>query len=431
MMRSFSDLGAFRRDPLAFMLARGRATERLSPVHVGFAPVYLLADPELIRSTLKADEADIDKGRLIYNLREIIGTSSFTISGEEHRRRRVVIHRTLADGMAGDYVPQISAVIRAWAVEIARQDVVEVPRITARLALRVISTILFGDGALSSGDEAAIVEAVHLIEDDLAEEMFRALPHTPWAHARKKRKLRAARRIMTDVVERTRRRATSISLMRALESLGLDDEVLRDEALLMLLSGHHTSGTAAAWVLYHIATDPNLARRLAQEAASISDAAGELTPLAIRSASLSRAVVQEVLRLYPSTYWMSRELQHDQSVGGVALKRGTSVLISQWHLHRDPRFWRDPERFDLDRAWAANPAYMPFGFGGRACVGLNVAMIELQMIALEFATAFEAEVVSQLPAEAPKPSVTLVPPPIRMTLKARVALAGDLAEEAA
>ena len=205
MLRKFSDLPAFRRDPLGFFLAKGTAaTAPLVPIHVGFHPVYLVTEPTLIKPILKADEADIDKGRLIYKLREVIGTSSLTISGQAHRVRRAAIHRQLQEGLAGDYVEQIGATIRNWAVALSTQELVDAHAVTAPLALRVICAILFGPDALSRGDEAAIVEAVHLVEDDLAEEMFRALPHTPWAYLRKKRKLRWAREIMSAVVERTR-----------------------------------------------------------------------------------------------------------------------------------------------------------------------------------------------------------------------------------
>lgn len=419
MLQRFLDLPAFRRDPLGFMLARGCASSAIAPVRVGIHPVFMATDPALIRTVLKADEATIDKGRLIYKLREVIGTSSLTISGPEHRARRAVIHRTFAEGLAGDYVPQIGAVVRNWVVDLARRDTVEAHPATARLALRVICAILFGAGAMTPADEAAIVEAVFLVEDDLAEEMFRALPHTPWALLRKKRKLRAAREIMSAVVDRLRRRAGATSLLRSLEQLGLDGEVLRDEVLLILLSGHHTTGSAAAWLLYHLAIDPALQVRLADEAAEVTARNGELTPLAIRSAPVSRAFVSEILRLYPSTYWMSRELQRDHDVGGIRMKRGTSLLISQWHLHRDPRFWDEPEAFRLDREWLSNPAYMPFGFGGRACVGLNVAMLEMQMIALEVALALDLAATTQQPPGPPKPSVTLVPPRLTLRLSAR------------
>ena len=84
MRHWFSDLGAFRRDPLSLFLERGNAaTEPLVPLALGPAPVFLVADPEMVRPLLKTAEEDVDKGRLIHKLRAAVGRSSLTISGEE------------------------------------------------------------------------------------------------------------------------------------------------------------------------------------------------------------------------------------------------------------------------------------------------------------------------------------------------------------
>lgn len=419
MLRMFSDLRAFRRDPLALLAERGRCGQPFPRLHLGPSPVHLATEPGLIRDLLRADEAAVDKGRLIFKLRQVIGVNSLTLSGPAHRERRAVLHRTLAAGLAADTVPLIGALVRSWISALAAEDAVDAHGATSHLSLRVICAILFGSDALSRGDEALLVEAVQSVEDDLAADIFRALPRTPWGRARQRRKLSAARETMSLVVERTRRRATAVSLLRALEGLGLDADALRDEILLILLAGHHTTGTAAAWMLYHIAADPGLAADLAAEAERMSGADGDISALSVRSAAQSRALALEVLRLYPSTYWMSREIKSAQTIADRRLRRGTSIVISQWHLHRDPRFWDEPERLKLDRNWLANPAYMPFGFGGRACVGMNVALLELQLIALEFALVFDARVLSAQPPAAPKPSVTLVPPPIRLGLGLR------------
>lgn len=419
MLRMFADLPAFRRDPLALLAARGRCGHPFPRLRLGPGRVHLATDPDLIRDLLRADEAAVDKGRLIFKLRQVIGVNSLTLSGAAHRERRAVLHRTLAAGLSADTVPLVGALVRNWIAALAAEDAVDAHAATSHLSLRVICAILFGPDALSRGDEALLVEAVSSVEDDLAEDIFRALPRTPWARARARRKLAAARATMSLVVERTRRRATAVSLLSALDGLGLDADALRDEILLILLAGHHTTGTAAAWILYHIAADPGLAADLAAEASRLSGGGGELTALSVRSAALSRALALEVLRLYPSTYWMSREIKAPQTIAGQRFRPGTSIVISQWHLHRDPRFWDEPERLKLDRGWLANPAYMPFGFGGRACVGMNVALIELQLIALEFALVFESRALSAQPPAPPKPSVTLVPPPLALGLRPR------------
>lgn len=431
MLQRFSDLPAFRRDPLAFLEAKGRQCESLTRLRLGLKPMYLVSSPEVVREVLRAEEADIDKGRHIAKLQQIVGLNSLTMSGPEQRTRRAAIHQTFVRGMATDYVPQFGAVIRSWIAALAAEGTIDAHRTTAHLTLRVICAILFGPGALSPGDEAVLIQAVRLIEDDLARDMFRALPPTPWARRRTNRKLEEARRMMALVVDRTCRSATSMSLLRSLEALGLDREAIRNEVLLILLAGHHTTGAAAAWTMFFISSDPGLRDRLAQEAFGVSGRDGEISALAVRSAPISRAVSYEVLRLYPSTYWMSRDLARDHTVAGHRLTRGTTLLISQWHLHRDPRYWDRPEELRLDRSWPSNPAYMPFGFGGRACTGMAVAQLMLQLIALEFAAAFEAEVVSSVPAGPPKPSVTLVPPRILLRLDARDGLTGKAGRTAA
>ncbi|OAI28082.1 cytochrome P450 [Methylosinus sp. R-45379] len=419
MFRRFSDLPAFQRDALGFFLEKGaNATAPLVELKVGFDPVYLVADPTTAKAVLKADEAVLDKGKLIWKLREVIGRSMLTISGPEHRQRREAVHREFAQGVGGPYVPIMCSAITEWIAEMVRAGEFEAHKATATLALRIIASLVFGKGVLTPDDERAMTEAVALAEDDLAAKVFQVLPDLPWNYVRKKRKLAAARATMAEIVEKTRRRASDASLIRTYERIGLDDETMRDEILLMLLAGHHTSGTAMAWTLYHIAIDPAIASRLAEEAREVVTDTGELTASSIRRAPVSKAFVQEVVRLYPSTYYMSRETKCEHEVGGVRLRKGTSLVISPWQYHRDPRYWVRPETFDMDREFAGDH-YMPFGVGPRACVGLSVAMLELQLLALDFAAALEATVTTQIPAPPPKPVITLVPPSIGMRVRPR------------
>jgi cytochrome P450 len=105
-------------------------------------------------------------------------------------------------------------------------------------------------------------------------------------------------------------------------------------------------------------------------------------------------------------------------VGGRRLKPGTSLIVCPWQLHRDPRHWDAPETFRLDRSFA-NRAYLPFGLGPRACVGMGLAMLELQLIALEFAAAYAFGAVAPFPAPRPVPSVTLIPPPMQIDIRVR------------
>jgi cytochrome P450 len=185
---------------------------------------------------------------------------------------------------------------------------------------------------------------------------------------------------------------------------------------LLLLAGHHTTGNAAAWLLYYLATEPGLSARLAEEMQTITGDSGEIDPLKLPKAELSLRVAREVLRLYPPFYWLSREVRTPQDLGGIRLKRGTSLIISPWQLQRNERYWDDPASFRLDRSYNS-PAFLPFGLGPRACVGIGLGLLELQLLALELSASCKLDVLSGVPAGQPTPQITLLPPRIELRLR--------------
>ncbi|UQE03668.1 cytochrome P450 (plasmid) [Bradyrhizobium japonicum] len=413
-------MSAFRRDPLA--LFEERSSPEAAPLvqlNLGPSPVYLVTDAPLAKTVLRADEATIDKGRLVHKLRTVIGTSSITLSGAEHQRRRAIIHQHLARGIMNDFVPQITGLIRRQASLLICERSFDAHEVTAPLALRMIVALLFGHGALTECDESALMEAVHVAEEEMADSLFRILPRTPWRSFLKRRELRRSRAIMGAVVDRVRGRAKSGTLVQALQALDLSPDDMRDEILLLLLAGHHTTGNAAAWLLYYLATEPGVTERLAAEAEAITDYVGEIDPLRLPKAETSLRVAREVLRLYPPFYWFSREIRTPQEIAGLKLKPGTSLIISPWQLQRDARYWCDPAAFRLDRAYNT-PAFMPFGLGPRACVGIGLGLLELQLLALELSASCSVEILSNVPADKPTPQITLLPPHIELRLRPRV-----------
>jgi cytochrome P450 len=419
MMRCFSDARLFRRDPLEFLLDRAYGfPQPLEYLAIGYRPHYLVTDPQLAKQILRSDEDFIDKGRLVQKLRPLIGNSHLTMSGEEHRKRREVLHHQLARGLANRYVPAMSAAIRRTAAGLVRETQFDAHQITGPLAVSLACVALFGDNVLSSGDRQVLVGAMKSIEDEIAAEMFRSWPQAPWNAIAARRRRKPFLDAMSFVVNRVRNNANESSVLRSLEQMKLTDVDIRDEILTMLLAGHHTTGTAGAWILYHLAVEPGLAEAIAVEAQEISNDDGEIIPSKLNDATISIALVREVLRLYPSAWWFSREVKRPMPLAGLMLPRGTSLIISPWQMHRDPRFWSwDPHKFSLEREYG--PAYMPFGSGPRACVGMGVALLELQLLALEMAASYDFRHANTSPAPWPKPSVTLVPPPISIEVRVR------------
>ncbi len=423
MKHLFADLSAFRRDPLAFMREKGNGTDApLVKLALGPQPVYLVNSPELVKPVLNHTEEEIDKGKYIKKLKPAFGNSFLLMSGKESKRRREVVHAKLGRSTVLEQVPAMAATIRQLAGALALEEQFNVHKVTGPLTLRLISVALFGHQVLSPADELALLRAVHLIEYELEQDMFRIWPRGPRSWLQRRRKYAEAHRIMGLVVKRVRENAGSSSVLTSLEELGLSDNDIRDEILTMLLAGHHTTASAAVWLLYYLTTQPGLADRVARECSAVTDDSGDVIAADLKNAPVSMALAREVLRLYPSAWWFSRETKKTVEIAGTKLKKGSALLICPWQLQRHPAYWDDPDSFRMDRQFN-NKAYIPFGVGPRTCVGMGVALLELQLLALEFASAYHLSMVSETPAPAPRASLTLIPPPIELSLTIRENLA--------
>jgi cytochrome P450 len=130
-------------------------------------------------------------------------------------------------------------------------------------------------------------------------------------------------------------------------------------------------------------------------------------------------VITEALRLYPPAWTMGREALAGCEIGGHRVPAGTILTMSQWVLHRDPRYFEDPEAFKPER-WARGAdgrslaerlpkyAYFPFGGGPRLCIGNSFAMVEAVLLLATIAQQFRLTLVPGHPV-VPWPVVTLRP----------------------
>ena len=128
----------------------------------------------------------------------------------------------------------------------------------------------------------------------------------------------------------------------------------------------------------------------------------------------TESVVTEAMRLYPPAWAIGRESTRPFELGGYSFPTGTTIFIIPWVLHRDPRYFEEPEAFRPER-WTGNLArelprfaYMPFGGGPRICIGQRFAMIEAVLVLTTMAQRFSMEWQPDRKVT-PFPSITLRP----------------------
>ena len=382
----------FRRDILSAQPARlYRAW--MAEFRTPFFRSYLLNQPDLVAEVLKARPDDFPKSdRVGEGLRPLLGQSVFLTNGEVWKRQRRIIDPAFEGGRLRDTFPAMWA---AGVQAVARlpQGRVEVEEQMSHAAADVIFRTLFSlpienDVATRVFHEFRAYQRTQPILNAAA---FLPLPRwMPRGHrAQTRTTARSIRALIRGLVAD---RMDQITAGTAPDDLATkimttaDPQTgdrftpaeMVDQVAIFFLAGHETSASALAWTLYLLATHPEWQDKVAVEAAAL-DAGGFGVVSKLR---ISRDVFREALRLYPPVPMMVRQNTCPEVFRKRAIRPGSQLVISPWHLHRHERMWDNPDGFDPARWQTENgktcmrEAYIPFSTGARVCTGAGFAMVE-------------------------------------------------------
>jgi cytochrome P450 len=225
---------------------------------------------------------------------------------------------------------------------------------------------------------------------------------------------------MIDARRRSAERHDDLLGMMLAAEPDADRRSLRDQVVTILLAGYETVANAMTWTWFLLAQNPDAERKLHQEVDAVL--AGRLPTFDdVARLPYTEMVFAESLRIYPPAWAMGRQAVEPFTLGEYYLPPRTTVLISQFLLHRDPRFFPEPlafrpERFAPEaRAGMARFAYLPFGAGARRCIGESFAWMEGVLLLATFAQRWKLELVPGQRVD-PEPLITLRP---RYGLKVR------------
>jgi len=406
--------------------------------------IYDLFDPAWVHEVMVRQAGSFQRWeRLTAVFSRTQGQSSLLVSeGEQAQRlRRIMMpgfspKRLLA---CSDLVVQsASRALDRWSSHEALG--IDLERAATLLTMDVILRTLFSSEA---SEEAALAEgSVRQLFEHGMRELFSPVRLPTWAPMPRQRAAQAARDALDNLVWRhLRARQKALAqgqppcddllgmLMRARDEQtgeGLTDREIRDQCMAIFMAGHVTAASALTWWLWSMATHPALARRARDE---VDQALGRWRPGypdLVRLPYLTRTL-QETLRLYPPVPTLSlQRAQAPVQLGPWLLPKGALVRVSPWVLHRDPRWYPQPEVFDPDRftpeALEVRPraAYLPFGAGPRTCLGEHFAMAELTLVAAEVLQRFELTPTADAVPADPTMHITLRPRhPLRVHLRLR------------
>ena len=384
-------LPALARDPLA-VFERARPLGDFVRLAVPGRPIFVLADPAHVRRVLQENNANYRRTPFHDKLKAVLGEGLLTSEDSLWHRQRRLLQPAFRAERTRRFVETMgdaaAALADRWEAA-GPGRVLDVSREMSDLALDIVVRCMFG-GERRGGD-AAISAAVHEAQDWLAGRFWSLAPGwterlpTP-ANCRFRRALAVLdAALMRIVAERLAAGEAGHDLLGMLltaqgNSAGLHARQVRDEAMTMLMAGHETSAATLTWIWHLLACHPPVADAVCDEAVRVF---GRARPSAegLGRLDLTRAVIEEAMRLYPPAAWFGRLAAGPDRIAGYDIPAGAIAVLSPWLVQRDPRLWPDPDRFDPARfapkTRVAPYAYFPFGGGPRTCIGNHFAITEM------------------------------------------------------
>ena len=421
----------FRRDPLGF-LARAANSGDVVQWKMYGKHMFLINDPDLIRAVLVSDDNKFDK--LMEASNSLLGKGLTASRADLHRGQRRLIQPGFRQEQIAKFADSMAERAERVHNEWREGESCDMKVQMERIALDILGTTLLGHAL---GSQAAEISKAMTMAIGAPPNMIMVGAHAKWIETlplpgiRRARKGRAILHGVTDQIIQQRRAAKDKpnDLLTALINAtgngeGMSEQQLHDEVMNVLIGGYETVSNALSWMLYRLSQSPEVQKRLHEE---LDQVLGNRLPgfSDFPALRFTQQVVRETLRLHPPLWIIWREVLQDYPLNGCVAPAGSIVLISQYLIHRDERFFPEPLQFNPER-WTdefrerlPKFAYFPFGGGSRQCIGDRFGFMEAVFVLATIARRWSVELEPGYPV-VEHPVLTLRPKHgLRMIVHAR------------
>jgi len=391
-----ANLAMMRDDWLGFLTRCAQEYGGLVHINLLGIQMYLVSDADYIEEVLGRRHRSFIKDKTLRSFPAIYGNGLLTSEGDfwlsQRRLAQPPFHRERMAAYSEVMVAYTERMLKTWRAGETR----DIHWDMRRLTLEILSKTLFGVEVPET--EAQDQKGSRLFGIDLDGENW----------------LQAVDQVIFDIIRQRRASGQNLGdllsmLMEAQYEDGtrMSDQQLRDEVVTLLMAGHDTSTLVIAWTWYFLSQHPDAEAKLLAELNSVLGGRSP-TMADLPELCYTEWVIKETMRVYPPVWGFGREAIEDCEIGGYRIPKGATVFMSEWVVHRHPRYFDQPEIYNPDR-WQDDLAkrlplyaYFPFGGGPRLCIGYAYSMVELVLLLATMAQKFRF-------ALAPEPLVTLKP----------------------
>jgi cytochrome P450 len=358
--------------------------------------VYAIRNVEFAHHVLVENWDNYAKGQIIKRVALLLGNGLMVSKGNLWKRQRRMIQPAFTHESIGLLTKMIKgvnlALLTKWQLAARKSESVNVTRDVSGVALEVVLRFILGD------DYDRIGFHFDLLSQEQARNIEFALS------------FRALGKIVVKVIDRRRQGLPTSAdalgmLMQARDSENdqlMPDSQLVDEILTLIVAGHETTASTLNWAWYLISQHPEVEERLSNELNALAtfSVLGDLPRFLY-----TRQIIDEVMRLYPAGWLLTRRALHDDQLGEYFVPAGTEIYVPLYFIQRHPDLWTDPDRFNPDRFRPDNSrhrhrlATIPFSAGPRNCIGALFARIEMQIHLMTIARCLRLRYIPLRPVE--------------------------------
>jgi cytochrome P450 len=437
-------LRQFIHDPINTLSNISREFGDISYFKLGHEHVYLINNPDYIEKVLIYDHHNFKKGKRLQTAKAVLGEGLVTSEGDLHKRQRRLIQPIFHPKQIMSYINTMTDFASRIRDRWKDGDTVDVSEEMMRLTLGIIcKSVLNYDVESEAQEVGKALTTVRKYSKRLQSPIGHVLdkiPVLPAVKGAREAKKQLDSLIYQLIADRRRWEGDSDNskshdqdllsrLMQAQDLVSpnnnnqekMSDKQVRDEVMTIFIAGHETTANALTWTFYLLSQNQDVERKLHDEINSVlgdssDNSVGNRIPSAndITKLQYTEKVLRESMRLYPPVWTIGRYVENDYYVGEYTIPAGSSILMSQYVMHHNPKYYEEPEQFNPDR-WTEQfkthlPrfSYFPFGGGIRGCIGEPFAWIEGVII---IATIAQKWTMRLLPSQRIKldPAITLRP----------------------
>jgi cytochrome P450 len=396
----------FMHDPIKFLIKISKEYGDIIHFMLGKQHVYLLNNPDYIEDVLIKNYKYFIKSKGLQVSKRLLGEGLVTSEGEYHDRQRKLIQPAFHPNRIKTYADIMTSftlnMSKEWKDGIELDIHKEMTHITSNI---ISKSVLGSDIEDNEGDDIGkcllkcmeYFNRVQMPFGDLIEKV-QILPINKGFQQSKKKLDLIVNNMINEHREKERNNndmPESDLLYTLLKVQDLDsgiekmtDSQLHDEIMTIFLAGHETTSNALTWTFYLLSQHPAIASRLYEEISTVLTKIDEnskqifATVEDIPKLEYTEKVLREAMRLYPPAWTIGRQAIHDYKIGNYIIESGSVILMSQYIMHHDSRYFPEPYLFYPDR-WSKITkshlprfSYFPFGGGIRGCIGESFAWLE-------------------------------------------------------